>query len=166
MDPAARRHFIKQANGDARRLLNALELAALSTPPDSKGRIPITLGVAEECVQKRALVYDKAGDQHYDIASAFIKSLRGGDPDAALYWMARMLKAGDDPRFIARRLIISASEDVGNADPRALLVAHAALAAVEFVGMPEGRIALAQAATYIAAAPKSNAAYQAVEKAM
>jgi putative ATPase len=122
--------------------------------------------VAEECVQKRSLVYDKSGDQHYDIASAFIKSLRGGDPDAALYWMSRMLKAGDDPRFVARRLIISAAEDVGNADPRALLIGHAALAAVEFVGMPEGQIPLAQAVTYIASAPKSNAAYLAVEKAM
>ena len=162
----AKAHLIFQANGDARRLLNALELAALTTKPESSGAIHITLSVAEECVQKRSLVYDKTGDQHYDIASAFIKSLRGGDPDAALYWMSRMLKAGDDPRFIARRLIISASEDVGNADPRALLMAHAALAAVEFVGMPEGRIPLAQAVTYIASAPKSNAAYLAVDKAM
>jgi putative ATPase len=159
-------HLLSHANGDARRLLNALELAALTTPPEANGDIPVTLTVAEECVQKRSLVYDKEGDQHYDIASAFIKSLRGGDPDAALYWMSRMLKAGDDPRFIARRLIISASEDVGNADPRALLIAHAALAAIEFVGMPEGRIPLAQAVTYIASAPKSNAAYLAVDKAM
>src|SRR5205085_5589465 len=121
---------------------------------------------AEECVQKRSILYDKTGDQHYDVASAFIKSLRGGDPDAAVYWMAKMLAAGDDPRFIARRLIISASEDIGNADPRALLMAHAALAAVEFVGMPEGRIPLAQAAVYIAAAPKSNSAYLALEKAL
>ena len=166
MDPEARAHLIGQANGDARRLLNALELAALTTQPENGGHIHITLPIAEECVQKRSLVHDKSGDQHYDIASAFIKSLRGGDPDAALYWMSRLLKAGDDPRFIARRLIISASEDVGNADPRALLVAHAALAAVEFVGMPEGRIPLAQAATYIACAPKSNAAYLAVEAAM
>ncbi len=166
LEAEARSHLIQQASGDARRLLNALELAGLTTPADSAGRVLITLKIAEECVQKRALVHDKAGDQHYDIASAFIKSLRGGDPDAALYWMARLLKAGDDPRFIARRLIISASEDVGNADPRALLVAHAALAAVEFVGMPEGRIALAQAATYIATAPKSNAAYLAGEQAL
>jgi len=165
LDSDAKGHLIVQANGDARRLLNALELAVLTTKPSKTGAIRITLSVAEESVQKRALVYDKAGDQHYDIASALIKSLRGGDPDAALYWMARMLKAGDDPRFVARRLVISASEDVGNADPRALLVAHAALAAVEFVGMPEGRIALAQAATYIATAPKSNAAYLAGEKA-
>ncbi len=166
LDPEAKSHLIAQSNGDARRLLNALELAALTTKPASDGSVRITLSVAEECAQKRSLVYDKSGDQHYDIASAFIKSLRGGDPDAALYWMSRMLKAGDDPRFIARRLIISASEDVGNADPRALLVAHAALAAIEFVGMPEARIPLAQAATYIASAPKSNAAYLAVEKAM
>ena len=109
LDPDARAHLIAQSNGDARRLLNALELAALTTTPDSEGLIHITLSVAEECVQKRSLVYDKGGDQHYDIASAFIKSLRGGDPDAALYWMSRMLKAGDDPRFIARRLIISAA---------------------------------------------------------
>jgi len=166
VDPEAKAHLIFQANGDARRLLNALELAALTTKPDVDGRVHITLAVAEECVQKRSLVYDKTGDQHYDIASAFIKSLRGGDPDAALYWMSRMLKAGDDPRFIARRLMISASEDVGNADPRALLIAHAAFAAIEFVGMPEGRIPLAQAVTYIASAPKSNAAYLAIDKAM
>ncbi len=166
LDPEAKAHFIFQANGDARRLLNALDLAALTTKPEPNEDIHITLSVAEECVQKRSLVYDKSGDQHYDIASAFIKSLRGGDPDAALYWMSRMLKAGDDPRFLARRLIISASEDVGNADPRALLIAHAALSAVEFVGMPEGRIPLAQAVTYIASAPKSNAAYLAVDKAM
>jgi putative ATPase len=166
IDPEAQAHLIAQSNGDARRLLNALELAALTTKPDASEGIHITLSIAEECVQKRSLVNDKSGDQHYDIASAFIKSLRGGDPDAALYWMSRMLKSGDDPRFVARRLIISASEDVGNADPRALLVAHAALAAVEFVGMPEGQIPLAQAVTYIASAPKSNAAYLAVEKAM
>ncbi len=166
VDLEAKSHFILQSNGDARRLLNALELAALTTSPEPNGDIRITLSVAEECVQKRSLAHDKSGDQHYDIASAFIKSLRGGDPDAALYWMSRMLSAGDDPRFIARRLIISASEDVGNADPRALLIAHAALAAVEFIGMPEGRIPLAQAATYIASAPKSNAAYLALEKAM
>jgi putative ATPase len=166
LDADARRHLIEQANGDARRLLNALELAALTTKPDSKGQIHVTLAVAEECVQKRGLVYDKGGDQHYDIASAFIKSLRGGDPDAALYWMSRMLKAGDDPRFIARRLLISASEDVGNADPRALLIAHAALGAIEMVGLPEARISLAQAVIYIACAPKSNAAYLAVDKAM
>ena len=166
IDADAELHLIQSANGDARRLLNGLELAALTTPAKESGEIHITLTVAEECVQKRALVYEKSGDQHYDIASAFIKSMRGGDPDAALYWMARMLAAGDDPRFIARRMIILASEDVGNADPRALLIAHAALAAVEFVGMPEGRIILAQACTYLASAPKSNAAYLGITKAM
>jgi len=165
LDAGAETHLIQSANGDARRLLNALELAALTTPVAQSGEIHVTLAVAEECVQKRALIYEKSGDQHYDIASAFIKSMRGGDPDAALYWMARMLAAGDDPRFIARRMIILASEDVGNADPRALLIAHAALAAVEFVGMPEGRIILAQAATYLASAPKSNAAYIGINKA-
>ncbi len=166
LDEDAKAHLLFQASGDARRLLNALELAVLTTHPQANGSIHITLPVIEECVQKRSLVYDKEGDQHYDIASAFIKSLRGGNPDAALYWMARMLKAGDDPRFLARRLIISASEDVGNADPRALLIAHAAFAAIDFVGMPEGRIALGQAVTYIASAPKSNAAYLAIDKAM
>jgi putative ATPase len=166
VDADARAHWIRQANGDARRLLNGLEIAVLTTPADAAGRLHITLAIAEDSVQKRALTHDKHGDQHYDIASAFIKSLRGGDPDAALYWMARLLAAGDDPRFVARRLIISASEDVGNADPQALLIAHAALAAVEFVGMPEGRIPLAQAAVYIACAPKSNTSYLALDKAM
>jgi len=165
IDPEAESHFIMTAAGDGRRLLNALELAALTTPREERGAIHITLAVAEECVQKRAMVYDKHGDQHYDLASAFIKSVRGGDPDAALYWMARMLAAGDDPRFIARRLVISASEDIGNADPRAMLVANAAFQAVEFVGMPEGRIPLAQAAVYLACAPKSNSAYMGINKA-
>jgi putative ATPase len=166
LDADARAHFLKQANGDARRMLNAVELAGLTTKPGPDGHIHITRRVAEDCVQKRAIVYEKGGDQHYDIASAFIKSLRGGDPDAALYWMARMLQAGDDPRFIARRLIISASEDVGNADPRAIMVAQAVLAGIEFVGMPEGRILLGQAVTYIATAPKSNASYLAVNAAI
>lgn len=162
----ARSHLVAQSAGDARRLLNALELAALTTPADADGRIVITLPIAEACVQRRSLVHDKSGDAHYDVASALIKSLRGSDPDAALYWMARLLSAGDDPRFVARRLLISASEDVGNADPRALLIAHAALSAVEMVGMPEARIPLAQAATYIACAPKSNAACLAIDRAM
>ena len=166
LDPDAEAHLIQSANGDARRMLNGLELAALTTTAAKSGEIHITLAVAEECVQKRALIYEKSGDQHYDIASAFIKSMRGGDPDAALYWMARMLAAGDDPRFIARRMIILASEDIGNADPRAIMVATAALSAIEFVGMPEGRIILGQAATYLASAPKSNAAYLAINKAM
>jgi len=164
--PEARAHFLEQSNGDARRLLNALELAAMTTKPDASGPIRITLAIAEECVQKRSLVYDKHGDQHYDIISVFIKSMRGSDPDAALYWMARMLASGEDPRFIARRIIICASEDVGNADPQALVVAHAALGAAELVGMPEARIPLAQACTYIATAPKSNAAYLAIDRAL
>ncbi len=166
LEDDARHHLVNLSNGDARRLLNALEIGALTTAPDKNGKVHITLSVAEECVQKRSIQYDKTGDAHYDVASAFIKSLRGGDPDASLYWMAKMLAAGDDPRFIARRLIISASEDVGNADPRALLIAHAALSGVELVGMPEARIILAQAATYIASAPKSNAAYLGIEKAI
>ncbi len=166
LEANARKHFLEQAQGDARRLLNALELAVLTTLPDAQGRIRITLPIAEECVQRRSLIYDKQGDQHYDIISAFIKSLRGGAADAALYWMARMLKSGEDPRFIARRLMICASEDIGNADPQALVIANAALGAVEFVGMPEGQIPLAQAVTYIASAPKSNAAYLAIHKAM
>lgn len=166
LTPEARAHFLERANGDARRLLNAVELAALTTKPDAEGRIHVTLGVAEECVQKRSLAYDKQGDQHYDIISAFIKSMRGGDPDAALYWMARMLASGEDPRFIARRIIICASEDVGNADPQALIVSHAALAAAELVGMPEAKIPLAQACTYVATAPKSNAAYMGINRAM
>lgn len=166
IDLEARHHIIDGANGDARRALNALELAALTTAPDAEGLIHITLKIAEDCVQKRSMVYGKDGDAHYDIASAFIKSLRGSDPDAALYWMARMLAGGDDPRFIARRLVISASEDVGNAEPRALMVAQAAVTAVEFVGLPEARIILAQVATFIAAAPKSNAAYVAINRAM
>ncbi|MFA6318190.1 MAG: replication-associated recombination protein A [Elusimicrobiota bacterium] len=166
IDPAAREHLLRMASGDARRLLNALELAALSTPPDKDGARDITLGVAEESIQKRAVRYDKKSDDHYDHISAFIKSLRGSDPDAALYWMAKMLVAGEDPRFIARRLLIAASEDVGLADFRALLVAKAAFDAVEVLGMPEARIPLAQAAVYVASAPKSNSAYLAVDAAM
>lgn len=166
LDPDAREHLLHQCSGDARRLLNALELAVLTTAPGPDGVLPIPLSIAEECVQKRALIHDKSGDAHYDIASAFIKSLRGGDPDAALYWMARLLAAGDDPRFVARRLVILASEDVGNADPRGLVLANAGLSAVEFVGMPEARIILAQVATYLACAPKSNAAYLGIERAL
>jgi len=153
------------ANGDARAVLNALELAALTVPPDENGRRLVTLEIAEEAIQQRALSYDKDGDNHYDIISAFIKSMRGSDPDAALYWMAKMLEAGEDPRFIARRILICSSEDVGNADFRALLVAQAAVQAVEFLGMPECRIPLAQAVAYIACAPKSNAAYLAIDAA-
>lgn len=154
------------ANGDARTALNALELAVLSTDANEQGEILISLEVAEECIQKRALQYDKNGDNHYDTISAFIKSMRGSDPDAALYYLAKMIYAGEDPKFIARRIVICASEDVGNADPHALQVAVAAAQAVQFIGMPEGRIPLAQAVTYISCAPKSNAAYLGVDRAL
>ena len=164
--PEAREHLTRMAGGDARRLLNALELAVLSTPLSMDGRRTVGLAAAEESIRLRAVRYDKASDEHYDHISAFIKSMRGSDPDAALYWMAKMLEAGEDPRFIARRLLICASEDVGNADFRALLVANAAFDAVEKLGMPEARIPLAQAVTFVAAAPKSNAAYAAVDKAL
>lgn len=150
-------------DGDARRALMGLEVAALSLPAD---QTLIDLAVAQESVQKKAISYDGTGDDHYDVASAFIKSIRGSDPDAAIYWLARMLEAGEDPRFIARRLVISASEDIGNADPRGVMVAMAAAQAVDFIGLPEGRIALAQATTYLAMAPKSNAAYAAINAAI
>lgn len=153
------------ANGDARTALNALELAVLTTEPRDN-TIHITLEEAQECIQKRALNYDKDGDNHYDTISAFIKSMRGSDPDAALYYLAKMIYAGEDPKFIARRVVICASEDVGNADPHALQVAVAAMEAVNFIGMPEGRIPLAQAVTYVACAPKSNAAYVGIDKAL
>ncbi|MBI5211178.1 MAG: replication-associated recombination protein A [Elusimicrobia bacterium] len=162
----AREHLLRMASGDARRLLNALELAALSTAPAKDGARRITLEVAEESIQRRAVRYDKKSDDHYDHISAFIKSMRGSDPDAALYWMAKMLVAGEDPRFIARRVLIAAAEDVGNADFRALVVAQAAFEAVESLGMPEARIPLAQAAVYVATAPKSNASYVAINEAM
>jgi putative ATPase len=162
----ALRHIARMSDGDARRALSALEIAALTTTPDDKGTIHVTLGIAEESIQKKVVVYDKKGDQHYDAISAFIKSMRGSDPDAAIYYLAKMLYAGEDPRFIARRIVICASEDVGNADPMALVLAAATLKAVEFIGMPEARIPLAQAAIYIANAPKSNASYKAVEAAM
>jgi putative ATPase len=154
------------SDGDARKALSALEIAALTTIEDDSGQIRITLEIAEESIQKKVIVYDKKGDQHYDTISAFIKSMRGSDPDAALYYLAKMLYAGEDPRFIARRIVICASEDVGNADPMALVVATSALRAVEFIGMPEARIPLAQATIYIANAPKSNACYKAIEAAM
>lgn len=166
IDEPAEKHLLRNADGDARRLLNSLELAVATTPPDAQGIIHITLEVAEESIQRRAVKYDKQGDQHYDTVSAFIKSIRGSDPDAAVYWLARMLDAGENPRFIARRIIISASEDVGNADPQALSVALAAFQAYEVLGMPEGRIPLAQAVTYLATAPKSNASYNALNQAM
>ncbi|WP_027414943.1 AAA family ATPase [Aneurinibacillus terranovensis] len=162
----ARAHLIRYAEGDSRRLLNALELAMATTPVGIDGTLHITLDVAVDSIQRRAVRYDKSGDNHYDTISAYIKSIRGSDPDAALYWLARMIDAGEDPRFIARRLVISASEDVGNGDPRALQVAISAFQALELVGMPEGRIPLAQATTYLAAAPKSNAAYMGINKAL
>lgn len=154
------------ANGDARNALNAVELGIMSTNRADDGKIHITLEVAEECIQKRVIRYDKTGDNHYDTISAFIKSMRGSDPDAALYYLARMLYAGEDIKFIARRIMICASEDVGNADPQALVVAVSACEAVERIGMPEAQIILAQAVTYIATAPKSNAAYLGIDKAM
>lgn len=154
------------SNGDARAALTAIELGVLTTPRGEDGKIHITLAVAEECIQKRVVKYDKTGDNHYDTVSAFIKSMRGSDPDAAVYYLARMLYAGEDIRFIARRMMICASEDVGNADPNALTVAVSAAQAVERIGMPEAQIILAQAVTYIASAPKSNAAYGAIGRAM
>jgi len=165
-EPAALRHLAVMADGDARKALTALELAAVTTPPDADGRVRLTLGVAEESVQKKTVVYDGDGDAHYDTASAFIKSIRGSDPDAAVYWLAKMLHAGEDPRFIARRLVIAASEDIGLADSQGLVVAVAAQQAVDFVGMPEGRIALAHATVYLATAPKSNRSYAALGAAL
>lgn len=166
VDDDAAAHLAMVCEGDARRALNAMEIAALTTRPSDDGFIRITLAVIEDSIQKKAVVYDHDEDGHYDTISAFIKSVRGSDPHAAVYWLAKMLYAGEDPRFIARRLVILASEDIGNADPRGLSVAVAAMHAVEFVGMPEGRIILSQATTYLATAPKSNAAYLAVDKAM
>ena len=154
------------SGGDARLALNAVELAVLTTPRSDDGIIHITLGVASECIQKRVVRYDKNGDNHYDVVSAFIKSMRGSDPDAAIYYLARMLYAGEDVRFIARRIMICAAEDVSNADPQALVVAVSAAQAVERVGMPESRIILAQAVSYVASAPKSNSAVNAIGKAM
>ena len=156
----------EMADGDARTALNALELGAMTTDANSQGKVEIDLAVAEECIQRRAIRYDKDGDEHYDIISAFIKAMRGSDADAAVYYLARMLYAGEDPKFLVRRVIICAAEDVGNADPRALEVAVAAARAVEFVGMPEARIILSQAVCYVATAPKSNAAYLAVDRAL
>lgn len=166
MDDEALDHLATVCDGDARRALNALEIAAMTTDPDEDGVIHITRAVTEESIQKKAVDYDHDEDAHYDTISAFIKSVRGSDPHAAIYWLAKMLYAGEDPRFIARRLIILASEDIGNADPRGLTLAVSALTAVDFVGMPEARIPLAQATTYLATAPKSNAAYRAVEDAL
>ena len=154
------------SGGDARTALNAIELGVLTTERDEDDRIHITIEVAEECIQRRKLSYDKTGDNHYDTISAFIKSMRGSDPDAAIYYMARMLEAGEDITFIARRIMICASEDVGMADPMAIVVASAAAQIVERVGLPEARIPLAEAAVYVATAPKSNASYMAIDRAL
>ncbi len=165
VDEAAKHHLIESTEGDARKLLNAFEIGITTTPPDPSGLIYFDRTVAEESIQKKGLVYENK-DDHYDVISAFIKSIRGSDPDAAIYWMAKMIYAGEDPLFIARRLIISASEDIGTADPDALGIAVAAYHAVESIGMPEGRIPLAEATAYLATAPKSNAAYLAIDAAL
>ena len=157
----AMEHLITVSNHDARAALNALESAVLTTPPDKNGLRHVSLPTIEDALQQRALFYDKDGEQHYDIISALHKTIRGSDPDAALYWLGRMLEAGEDPLFIARRLVRAASEDIGMADPQALVVAMAAQQAVHFLGMPEGNLALAQAAVYLASAPKSNSLYSA-----
>ena len=165
-DEAALIHLATVSEGDARKALNALEIASLTTPIDAQGATHITREAAEESIQKKAVTYDSDEEGHYDTISAFIKSVRGSDPHAAIYWLAKMLYAGEDPRFIARRLIILASEDIGNADPRGITLTVSAMKAVEFVGMPEARIILAQATTYLATAPKSNASYAAIDAAM
>jgi putative ATPase len=156
LDQQARAHLIDVSSGDARNALNALELAVESTPPDTDGIIHITLDVAQESIQRRAILYDKDGDAHYDTISAFIKSVRGSDPDAALYWLAKMLYAGEDPRFILRRLIILAGEDIGMADPQGLVVVSSAMQAFTFIGLPEGVYPIIEATLYLATAPKSN----------
>ncbi len=158
VDDKAREHLTHLAGGDARNLLNAIELAVESTLPDESGCIHITLEVAQESIQKRALLYDRMGDEHYDTISAFIKSVRGSDPDAALYWLAKMILAGEDPRFILRRLIVLAGEDIGLADPRGIQVAASAAYAFEYIGMPEGIYPIVEATLYLATAPKSNSA--------
>lgn len=166
IEDGAIRFLSEICDGDARKALNALELGVLTTSPDAKGVIHLTLAVAQESIQKKQVNYDRDGDGHYDTISAFIKSMRGSDPDATLYWLAKMIYAGEDLRFIARRICICASEDVGLADPQALVLANAALQVSEFVGLPEARIPLAQAAVYVACAPKSNAAYLGIDKAL
>ncbi len=157
-EPGVMAHFTRMAGGDARNALNALELAVETTPPNSDGVINVTLEVAQESIQKRAVLYDKGDDAHYDTISAFIKSIRGSDPDAALYWLAKMLYAGEDPRFILRRLIVLAGEDIGLADPMGLVVANAAAQAYEYIGLPEGIFPITEATLYLATAPKSNSA--------
>ena len=166
LDEQALNALVNLANGDARTALNALELAVSAAAPDADGIRRISLAMVEDAMQRRSLRYDKAGDLHYDTISAFIKSVRASDPDAAVYWLARMLEAGEDPLFIARRLVILASEDIGMADPHGLVVAVAAQQAVHFIGLPEGRIPLAEATVYLATAPKSNKSYMALNEAM
>lgn len=163
---AALAFLIRLCDGDARRALNTLELAVITTAPDPSGEIIVTPEAIAEAAQKKLISYDRDGDEHYDTISAFIKSVRGSDPDAALYWLAKMIRGGEDQRFLARRLVILASEDIGNADPNALTLAMNAARAVEYVGMPEGELALAQATTYLATAPKSNASYLGLKKAL
>ena len=166
VEPDALAHLARMCEGDARKALNALEVAVVTTPPGPDGVRRVDAAAAAQSIQKKQVVYDRDGDGHYDTISAFIKSVRGSDPHAAVYWLAKMLHAGEDPRFVARRLVILASEDIGNADPRALTLAVSAMEAAEFIGMPEARIPLAQATTYLATCPKSNASYLAVDKAL
>jgi len=165
IDNKVLRFLARMCESDARRALNALEIGTLTGEKDDKGFINFDLELAQESIQRKAILYDRSEDEHYDTISAFIKSMRGSDPDATLYWLAKMLYCGEDPRFIARRICICAAEDVGNADPQALVLANSALQIAEFVGLPEARIPLAQAAIYVACAPKSNASYLAIEKA-
>ncbi len=166
IEKEAARHLARVSDGDARKALNSLEIAALTTAPETDGTIRITMEVAQQCIQKKAIVYDGDGDAHYDTISAFIKSMRGSDPDATLYWLAKMIHAGEDPRFISRRILICAAEDVGLADPMALVLAQAAHQVAEFIGWPEARIPIAEAAIYIATANKSNSAYKAIDAAL
>jgi putative ATPase len=165
VEDKAKEYLVMIADGDARRILNGLELCVMSAEPNAKGEREVTIELAEDVIQRKFLLYDRAGEEHYNLISAFIKSLRGSDPDAALYWLARMIEAGEDPLFIVRRMVILASEDIGNADPQALVVANAAREAVDFIGLPECRLALAQACIYLAVAPKSNAVIKAYEAA-
>lgn len=165
LSPEAMAHLVRTADGDARAALNGLELAVMTTDPDPDGVRRVDLAIVEESMQKRAFRYDKSGQAHYDTISAFIKAMRGSDPQAAVYYLARMIEAGEDPKFIARRIVVHAAEDVGNADPQALLVATAAAHALEFIGLPEAKIPLAQAVIYIATAPKSNASCVAIHEA-
>lgn len=166
IDPLALKHIARYSHGDARVALNALEILVQATAPNPQGVRSISLALAEEAMQKKSLLYDKDGEEHYNLISALHKSMRGSDPDASLYWLARMLEAGEDPLYLARRMVRFASEDIGNADPQALQVAISAMEAFHFIGLPEGKLALAQAAVYLATAPKSNAIYAAYESAL